>query len=163
MKRCRKCGEVRPLDDFAKDAQKKDGRRPSCKECENRAVSDKLMALSPDEWRAHNKRKKDYATKWRQENPEKFARSQRNSTLKSKYGIDIDEFDEFLARQGGGCAICGSPDAGVSGKAHLHVDHNHDTGEVRGLLCQPCNVSLGKMRESPDLLRKAALYLEGGL
>jgi hypothetical protein len=72
------------------------------------------------------------------------------------YGITIEQYDALLIAQGGRCAVCrGSGD----GKP-WHVDHCHDTGEVRGILCALCNRGIGHFRESADLLRAAANYLE---
>lgn len=85
-------------------------------------------------------------------------RGVRDAQLQSVFGINVDEYDRILEYQEGGCAICGrSPSA--EGKA-LAVDHNHDNGQVRGLLCQRCNFALGHMRDEPRLLRAAADYLE---
>lgn len=61
-----------------------------------------------------------------------------------------------LAAQNGLCAICGGP----PGKRSLNVDHDHVSGNVRDLLCATCNVGIGVMRDNPDLLRKAADYIE---
>jgi hypothetical protein len=75
--------------------------------------------------------------------------------LKSRYGISLKEYDRMFKQQDGGCAICRQ---GPNGKS-LHIDHCHDTGKIRGLLCSNCNTSIGKLR-SPALLRSAANYLE---
>ena len=74
------------------------------------------------------------------------------------YKIPPERFDEILASQGGGCAICGTKTPGGMGR--FHIDHDHASGRVRGVLCQPCNISLGLMRDNPTLLRGAAEYLE---
>lgn len=68
----------------------------------------------------------------------------------------------MLVSQNGGCAICGSPETRiVKGTLNsLVVDHNHETGVIRGLLCALCNTALGKFHDDPDLLRRAAEYLE---
>lgn len=81
--------------------------------------------------------------------------------LKKHYGITFVQFAEMLARQEGKCAICGEAPVAKSGTGGtLHVDHNHATGKVRELLCWGCNTSLGKMKESKELLMKAIAYLE---
>jgi hypothetical protein len=77
----------------------------------------------------------------------------RHYHLKHRYGIGADEFDELVRQQGGVCAICGRENP-------EHVDHDHDTGEVRGILCFNCNGGLGQFRDSIDALRAAASYLE---
>src|SRR6185312_3236559 len=66
--------------------------------------------------------------------------------LQTKYGISLEQYEEMLARQGGGCAVCGTQ----PGKQRLDVDHCHETGVVRGLLCRACNVSLGALKEDPE-------------
>lgn len=93
---------------------------------------------------------------YRLKNPEKVKWSIINATYKSKYKITLDEYNEILKRQNFSCAVCDD----IPTKQRLHVDHNHITGKVRGLLCQPCNVSIGKMKENPNLLRKLADYIE---
>lgn len=69
----------------------------------------------------------------------------RDQHLQRKYGIGVTQYDEMLARQGGGCAICGAaPDHPRNrGNGSLHVDHDHKTGRVRGILCAECNTTLG--------------------
>jgi hypothetical protein len=76
--------------------------------------------------------------------------------LQDKYRITADEFDTLLAQQSGGCALCG--DVNLSGK-NLFVDHDHTTGEVRGLLCHNCNYVIGYARDNIDILEKAIKYL----
>lgn len=81
--------------------------------------------------------------------------SGRASRRKTLYGITRAEFDFMLKEQGGHCAICPR----TNGRRALAVDHDHATGKVRGLLCDNCNHTLGKMRDDPELLRRAADYL----
>jgi hypothetical protein len=92
--------------------------------------------------------------KYRQKHPDKNY----NYWLKFNYGITRDEYDKIFLSQNGKCAICESSFC-PTGK-RFAVDHDHKTGKIRGLLCQPCNTSLGQMKDSPELLRKAADYLE---
>ena len=87
-------------------------------------------------------------------------RSYRQKHLKVAFGITLAEYDEMAERQGHVCAICGEPERRHHGK--LSVDHDHATGRVRGLLCNACNVALGRMDDDPDRLEKAAAYLRGG-
>ncbi|MET0422112.1 MAG: endonuclease VII domain-containing protein [Acidimicrobiia bacterium] len=70
-----------------------------------------------------------------------------------RYGIGADDFDRMVVEQGGVCAICGRPDP-------EHVDHSHETGVVRGILCFNCNGGLGQLRDEIDSLRSAVEYLE---
>jgi hypothetical protein len=76
--------------------------------------------------------------------------------LRRRFGITPEDYDAMFAAQGGVCAICGSPPRG----RRLSVDHDHDTDEVRGLLCSTCNAGIGSMRDDPELLRRAIAYLE---
>lgn len=88
----------------------------------------------------------------------------RSEKLKSAYGITIDDYEAMLAKQAGGCAICGGTNA--SGR-NLYVDHDHSCCRggnscgrcVRALLCDPCNRSIGLMRDNPARLEAAAAYL----
>jgi ribosomal protein L24E len=65
------------------------------------------------------------------------AETHRRQSLRRRYGLTIEQFDEMLAEQGGVCAICGTDTP--LGRGTFHVDHDHQTGQVRGLLCHPCN------------------------
>lgn len=88
--------------------------------------------------------------------PEVRTQYKRRSLL-SKYGVTPERYVEMHAEQRGACAICADNDA--SGR-WLAVDHDHDTGAVRGLLCSACNTSLGGFNDDPVLLRRALTYLE---
>lgn len=98
--------------------------------------------------------------KWRTENPERFGERQRAHHLRKKFGITQEQYEDLLAVQGGGCAICGSTET-IRGKRSLCIDHDHATGKVRGILCHRCNVCIGQAHDDPELLRKAVAYLEG--
>ncbi len=95
--------------------------------------------------------------KWAEENPERARLGVLNATLKKKYGITLEDYQALFTKQNGCCAICGTTQ---SAWGKLAVDHNHDSGEVRGLLCFNCNTSIGKLNDDPALLRRAAEYLE---
>ena len=91
-------------------------------------------------------------------NPDYF----KDKDLKKYYGVTLDWYKEQYAKQGGACAICNKPETSViRGKVlSLAVDHCHDTGKVRGLLCIPCNQGIGMLKHNRDLLQKAIAYLE---
>ncbi|MEV7193055.1 endonuclease VII domain-containing protein [Streptomyces sp. NPDC093510] len=74
--------------------------------------------------------------------------------LKRQYGITEADRDELVASQVGVCCICLAAPA-------VHVDHCHDTGRVRGVLCFSCNAALGQFKDRPDSIRRAAAYVEG--
>ena len=86
----------------------------------------------------------------------------RESKYIKRYGISTLEYIEIFIKQNGVCAICGNPETktllGII--TNLSVDHDHITGDVRGLLCYRCNTGIGKLRDNSDLLRKAADYLD---
>lgn len=84
----------------------------------------------------------------------------RAQQLRWRYGLRKHEFTEILASQGGRCAICR---ATAPGSRDWHVDHDHVSGRVRGLLCSPCNTFIGLAKEDPDVLRQAAQYLDESL
>lgn len=75
------------------------------------------------------------------------------------YGLTPEQYAEMLEEQGGVCAICGTDEWPGKGN-RPHVDHDHSTGRVRGILCSHCNHGLGKFRDDPERLRAAAEYLE---
>lgn len=80
--------------------------------------------------------------------------------LKRLYGLTLTEFDELVKSQNGCCAVCENPliIGGVNG---AHVDHNHETGTVRGILCANCNHGLGKFKDDVGSLKRAIAYLTG--
>jgi hypothetical protein len=84
---------------------------------------------------------------------DQFARRMR------RYGLSAQEFHDLVAGQGGLCAVCGRAFADLPAK-QVAIDHCHCTSRVRGILCQACNTMLGHARDSADILRKGAAYLE---
>jgi hypothetical protein len=80
----------------------------------------------------------------------------RQASRAYKYGITADNFKQMFETQQGKCAICNEE---PKTKRGLHVDHDHETGKVRGLLCHGCNVALGSFKEDVTLLNKAIEYL----
>lgn len=78
----------------------------------------------------------------------------RTRKYKYRYGITIHDYNVLYTKQSGGCAICS-----VVTESNLHVDHDHCTGKVRGLLCSPCNTGIGKLKDSVENLKSAIKYL----
>lgn len=117
--------------------------------------------------------------RWRAEHPDKAAEQvrrhraggyqqsdankarMRRSSLKKRYAITVEQYNEMLERQGGVCAICEDPETmTMKGTvANLAVDHDPETLRVRGLLCFDCNTGIGKLDHDPDRLRAAISYL----
>jgi hypothetical protein len=79
----------------------------------------------------------------------------------STYGISLERFGQMIAEQDGRCAICRELPMGRGKGDMLVIDHCHQSGDVRGLLCGHCNIAIGLMSDSPDRLRQAAAYLVG--
>ena len=96
----------------------------------------------------------------RQQNPEHVLNIERKSKFKRQYGISLEQYEEMLQNQGHGCAICGAKKPSERTK-YFAVDHCHDTGKVRGLLCTKCNRGLGLFNDRTDMLQKAIKYLLG--
>jgi hypothetical protein len=86
---------------------------------------------------------------------------QLNIHLKHKFGITLDQYNQMLESQNGVCAICNNFEIEKNqyGIKRLSVDHNHQTGKIRGLLCTKCNTGLSFFKDKPDLLIKANNYL----
>jgi len=107
----------------------------------------KYYAEHPEKHRERNR-------KWQAEHPEKG----REREYRRNYGITIEDYERRLVEQDGKCAICGEPPS-VGGK-RLSVDHDHETGKIRALLCQRCNLVVGGLKESAAFARLVADYLE---
>lgn len=106
-------------------------------------------------YHAANREKRIAACKeWHRKHPSKS----REYMLKSKYGLTLEEYDKLLEHQGGLCAICEKVPRGRGGLAP--VDHDHETGDIRGILCSNCNHMLGHAKDDPGILRAGAAYLE---
>ncbi|MDQ1396542.1 MAG: hypothetical protein QOG64_1801 [Acidimicrobiaceae bacterium] len=139
----------------------KDGFRNECKACNLAAKHERYLKDPAREiarvkkWQQENAERVNAYHRVRRARPEVKEQS-RAGHLKRKFGLTLEQYDEMLAAQLGGCAICGDPPE--AGKA-LHIDHDHDTGEVRGLLCVRCNNGLGQFKEDLGLLSQAGVYL----
>jgi hypothetical protein len=146
MKTCSKCKLALPLENFHKAGGTKDGKRSYCIKCSN-AYHKEWVATHKD--RAKELKRINY-----QENAERYKDRKRVRT----YGLVPGEFEKRVAEQEGACAICRS--ATPSGRGTWKVDHDHESGLVRGLLCDSCNQGLGRFRDDPIRLRAAASYVE---
>lgn len=82
--------------------------------------------------------------------------------MKNKYGISKEQFFDLLEGQDNKCALCGASFQSLA-REHLHIDHCHETGKIRGLLCMKCNVGLGMLGDNEKGLLKALRYLRGEL
>lgn len=134
LKKCTRCGIAKTKEDFYPNPEYKCGFRPDCKECCKKNKKPKTKEQS------------------------------KNSSLRRYYGITLNDYHEMFKEQEGVCAICGEPqieqNRGGRIVTALSVDHNHDNGKVRGLLCMSCNLGLGSFKDNKMNLLKAAIYLE---
>lgn len=146
-KPCPRCEKVRPLTCFRRrGAGGQGGYAGWCKDCE----------------RVYHVARKTDAEKRiaRRASSRKYASSARKRELhlRKLYDLTSADVEAMLDRQGGRCAICQGSEPGGNAK-HWHVDHDHATGRVRGLLCMKCNVGLGYFQDDPTLLINACAYL----
>lgn len=160
MKRCTTCGVDKPEGEFYRDPARRDGLKGVCKACE--------LQRKHTWYVANRERAIATAQAWKRRNPERYQATQaryrqtrrseqRADHLRRSFGLTLDEYDALVADQDGRCAICrDEPKAGQ----FLHVDHDHGTGEVRGLLCVRCNNALGQLRETVSIAERAVDYLD---
>lgn len=162
MKVCIRCQTDRPLSEFYRNKNCKDGFRSVCKPCgknwrEAYAEANRAhIAERMREYRAKNlDRLKEGQRAYKARNASTLAAKKRE-----KYtGFSPAHFDATVKGQGFACAIC-KRDFLLLTKQQVHADHCHATGKPRGVLCQICNTGLGKFSDDPAMLRKAAEYLE---
>lgn len=144
------CDEINPqiLQNFHKKTNTRDGLNSQCKSC--------ISKYNKMRWKVDPKhRERIYSYRDKNKN---FKKYQRDYNLEKLYGITQAEYEALLARQNGGCAVCGEfiPHRGP----HMPIDHDHETGLVRGIVCNKHNRGIGLFNDNPDLLRSAAEYLE---
>ncbi len=160
MKTCTKCLTDLPLSEFYKG--KKGRLRSVCRRCTNRE-NETRRSSNLDKYRAIER--KSWRDNFDKNGPSKRAAS-RTWKLKSVYGLSLAEFEKMLIDQDNSCAICSAVLlASVRGRGRAFVacvDHDHKTGEVRGILCNSCNRGLGNFQDDPEALERAAAYLRKG-
>ena len=136
QKRCTKCSEYKDFNKFDKRKASKDGLTSQCTVC----LRVKAMKV-------------------RKDNPE----STRANNLKNRFDMTIEQYNIIFLKQKGKCRICNNAETMVDQKGTikwLSCDHNHNTGKVRGLLCNACNTGIGKMGDSIKVLESAIKYLK---
>lgn len=170
---CRRCDQTKPTEEFASNTRARDGLQTYCRSCgasiyrTKREQAGHLVrpadvpeahkfcrtcgTVKPlSEWSLNKSASDGYQTRCKE-----CARAAgRREHLSKAYGLTTEDVAELIAQQNGICVICLRSPA-------VHVDHDHATGEVRGMLCFPCNAALGQLDDDLDRLRRAADYLEG--
>lgn len=170
MKICTKCKIEKEYTEFCKSKNGKEGLSSWCKNClgeyqkEFYLENKEFIGKYHKEWYHKNK---EYLKKVRIEYFKRYPipkrEYDRKTHLLSKYGITLEQYNEILDSQNGVCAICFTPSLFKykNGKIrNLSVDHDHKTGQVRGILCDICNRGLGHFKDSIDLLEKGKQYLQ---
>lgn len=147
------------LDRFIKDHRRKDGRGSWCYECLyaspslQKAPRTVLVCIVCSDEIDSGRMDKRYCS-------DKCGRKLRNRKYGlKKYNMTIEQYESLLDSQNRSCAICGKKEE-TKNKLSMPLDHCHETGKVRGLLCHPCNLGIGSLRHNPELLRRAANYVE---
>ena len=154
---CTRCHLLKPAKAFFRNRSKADGLSTQCGKCD--LEGKKLRRLREPELvrkleRERRGKKKD---QYRRRDKERYCSTKRrNCALQKKYGIGIEQFQDLLVSQSRGCGICLSREPDGKG---WHVDHCHETGKVRGILCGYCNRMLGFAKDRPEVLLAAISYL----
>lgn len=124
---------------------------------------ERLNAKSRDAYRADPAKEMARVRRYQARHKEEIRRYAKDRLLRRDYGLSIEEYERLHELQEGRCAICGNPETGLHGRygtpLQLAVDHDHQTSQVRGLLCVFCNRGLGLFRDDPARLRAALAYL----
>jgi hypothetical protein len=131
-----------------------------------KGVSEKRRAYMR-QWRALNREKcRLDSQKWYarlcEQDPSRSRRYHRRAHLKYTFGMTLEEYDELLLAQEGVCAVCRREETSLRRGVvkSLDVDHDHKTGEIRGLLCSACNTALGLLQDDPLRIRALSNYIE---
>jgi Recombination endonuclease VII len=145
-KQCNSCGKTKPTSMFYKDLGIADGHATLCKSCRDVAMR---------KWREeHREEYNKYMREFRAGNKD-WAK---DTDLKRTYGIGLEDYKRMLEEQGHVCKLCKKP---PQGKRPLVVDHNHETGEIRGLLCYGCNRKIVILDKSIEEREAAIAYVKG--
>jgi hypothetical protein len=152
IKKCGKCRQTKPLDDFPSNARREDGHNKWCAACSERNATTK---------NAYYRRNPAPICQRQREYNSKNKDASANRMLLLKYGISLETYNEMLAKQNGCCAICGTDKPSLNPRfARFQVDHCHETGAIRGLLCHHCNNGLGCFKDDEALMLLAITYLK---
>lgn len=145
LKRCGRCRESYELSMFHKDNSRKDGLNPTCKLC--RSIESKKYSRA------------DYNKEYFKSDNGAYTR--RKYVLMHSYKLSEEEYTEMLDKTRGCCPVCLQGFTFGKTKRRIVIDHNHETGEVRGLLCSSCNVGLGQVGDTLESVERLVKYLKG--
>lgn len=173
-KTCSICKIEKDKSNFHKRSERSSGVASACKECrqpksrqyyeenkDNKILASCKYQKENSERVLKNRRKwilinpdavKRNSTNWRKNNPQKV----RSSILKARYNLSLADYQELLLQQGGVCAICHRV---PNTNKNLVVDHDHITNQIRGLLCNSCNLALGLLKDNKETIKSALNYL----
>lgn len=162
---CKKCGEEKEIISFDKYKSGKNYYRcHTCRRCKYLKL--KLDPIKYELYRekSNERRKRFYennkeydinrAKEYHKNNKDKS----KNSNIKYRYNLNIEEYYKIKEKQNNCCAICGKNEQLLN--KSLHIDHCHKTHKVRGLLCSRCNLAIGAFEDNIEYLKNAIIYLE---
>jgi len=153
---CTKCKNPKREDEMSKDKNRHNGISSWCKQC-RRVMSFSRKKRNPESVARQKSIKALRYAELNTDQPEAAYMKRRGITLKHRYGMSLEDYDVMLSAQSECCAICERPASDLT--YLLRVDHCHESGEVRGLLCVSCNGFLGAIKDRVELLHRAIYYL----
>lgn len=167
---CSGCKLDKPLGEFYRHQNSKYGRASKCKQCvcirvsEYRTRNDIQIKENKKKYAQENKewlreKQRDY---WRDpERRDRLKEQHRSYKLAKRYGLSMEQYFSLLDRCNGACEICGATLSrdGANGTRRMAIDHDHNTGQVRGILCRACNTSVGVLGDDISGLKRALAYL----
>ena len=154
QKKCADCGKKKPISEFHVSNSRPDKLSIYCKQCST--IQSRNRYSDPQK----RERILERGKKWRDKNPESDVRKH----LRRKYGMSLEQYNFLFEKQNGVCALCGKPESTKrmsksNGPERLAVDHCHDTGRIRGLLCFKCNTAVGSIGDDEASAKRVVEYL----
>ena len=145
---------------FVKDVPEKNGTSKACRPDKSKPWSKKNFYWKEN--RSNAEDRKQYMREWQRKSRAANRNYYLDIDIRKKYGVTLQWYEETFSRQNGVCAICKQPESSViKGKViAMPIDHDHNTGKVRGLLCTKCNRGIGLFRDDINLLKSAIEYLQ---
>jgi hypothetical protein len=168
---CKSCGCTKSRDEFHKAKREKNGLQFRCKTCDKKWHADRYIrdkekiSEQTKKWKRDNSEKVfEISTLWKKNNPDRIKSYQRITNLRKNFGLEVYEYEKMFKEQNGVCFLCGESEVKRNHLTKellaLAVDHCHEKGTIRRLLCAQCNHGLGFFKDNSELLRKAANYIE---